>query len=312
MNKQWKLVAGFLAGLAAIAGCNGGGSGSGASGSGEGTTAGEIVVVGRQNSSGTYAYFKEVVVGEEGEFRLNIQSQSGSKDVVELVSKTPNAIGYSGMGYATPEVKMLAVSKEGGAAVSPSVESALDGTYPIARNLYIYTLGEPEGAVKAYLDWILSKEGQAIVSEIGYVPAPGDHPDAPTGDGGTGTISVSGSDTMLSLGQKWSEEYKKKNPGVDPQVNGGGSGVGIKDLIDGTVQMAQASREIKPNEKEDAEAKSGKEVKEYVVGLDALAVFVHKENPLDSISISDLKEIYSDEGTITEWSQVTGFPKDGQ
>jgi len=131
-----------------------------------------IVRVSRQNSSGTYAYFREAVLGKNRDFKLGSIDQSGSKDVVALVSRTPNAIGYSGMGYATPEVKMLKVSKKKGEpAVAPTIENAKKGAYPITRALYIYTIGEPKGPVKQYLDWILSPEGQKVVAELGYVPA---------------------------------------------------------------------------------------------------------------------------------------------
>ena len=111
-----------------------------------------------------------MVLGEN-EFKLGSIDQSGSKDVVELVSKTPNAIGYSGMGYATDEVKMLSVARDPGAeAVPPTADHAADGTYPLARGLYIYVMGEPTGALKHYLDWIRSPEGQAIVERDRLCP----------------------------------------------------------------------------------------------------------------------------------------------
>lgn len=132
----------------------------------------EITRVSRQNNSGTYVYFREAVLGKDRDYKLGSVDQSGSKDVVALVEKTPGAIGYSGMGYATPDVKMLKISaKKGEAGVAPTVENAVAGKYPITRPLHIYTLGEPEGATKEYLDWIMSKEGQAVVGELGYVPA---------------------------------------------------------------------------------------------------------------------------------------------
>ena len=88
-----------------------------------------------------------------------------------MVANTPCAIGYSGMGYATDHVKMLKVSKKTGeSSVGPSIENTLNGTYPIARPLYIYSLGEPSGDIKKYLNWILSQVGQTIVSKSGYVP----------------------------------------------------------------------------------------------------------------------------------------------
>ncbi|HEC14951.1 MAG TPA: phosphate ABC transporter substrate-binding protein [Sedimenticola sp.] len=131
----------------------------------------EIVLVSRQNNSGTYAYFKKAVLGRKGKYRMGTRDMHGSKDVVDLVEKTPCAIGYSGLAYATDHVKMVCVAKEdGGPCVIPSVATASDGSYPIARPLFMYTNGEPQGKVKDYLDWILSDVGQCIILKKGYAP----------------------------------------------------------------------------------------------------------------------------------------------
>lgn len=133
----------------------------------------EIVRVSRQSNSGTYVYFREVVLGKERDMKLGSRDMHGSKDVVELVAKTPGAIGYSGMGYATSEVKKLKVAKKKGEpAFEASVENTLNHSYPISRPLFMYTLGVPEGKVKAYMDWVHSEAGQKIVAESGYVPLP--------------------------------------------------------------------------------------------------------------------------------------------
>lgn len=133
----------------------------------------EIIRVSRQSNSGTYFYFREAVLGKGRDFRLGSRDMQGSKDVVELVANTPSAIGYSGMGYATPEVKELRVARKAGdPAYAPNVENTLNHTYPIARPLFMYTLGEPSGEVKKYIDWVLSPAGQKIVAQSGYVPLP--------------------------------------------------------------------------------------------------------------------------------------------
>lgn len=133
----------------------------------------EIIRVSRQSNSGTYAYFREAVLGKGRDFRLGSRDMHGSKDVVELVSKTPGAIGYSGMGYATTDVKTLNVAKiAGDKAFAPTVENTLSHTYPIARPLFMYTLGEPSGAVKKYIDWVHSEAGRKIIVKSGYVPLP--------------------------------------------------------------------------------------------------------------------------------------------
>ena len=133
----------------------------------------DIIRVSRQNNSGTYAYFRETVVGKKADFKSGSMDMNGSKDVVELVGKTPNAIGYSGLGYATPAVKVVKVAKKKGEpAIAPSIATVLDKTYPIARPMFMYTPGEPPPHVKKYLDWILADAGQKIVETTGYVPLP--------------------------------------------------------------------------------------------------------------------------------------------
>ncbi|MCU7834251.1 MAG: phosphate ABC transporter substrate-binding protein [gamma proteobacterium symbiont of Taylorina sp.] len=132
----------------------------------------KIVVVSRQNNSGTYAFFKKAVLGKKGKFRQGTLDMHGSKDVVDLVEKTPCAIGYSGLAYANDHIKMSCVAQEAGKpCVNPSVATASDRSYPIARPLFMYTNGEPKGEIKKYLDWIMSDKGQCILLKKGYAPA---------------------------------------------------------------------------------------------------------------------------------------------
>jgi phosphate transport system substrate-binding protein len=135
-----------------------------------GTSDQDIVRVSRQSSSGTYEFLREHVLHNK-DYKLGSRDMNGSKEVVELVSSTPTAIGYSGMGYATPSVKMLKVKKAAAdPAFEPNVANTLAKTYPIARSLLVYTLGEPQGAVKKYIDWMMSDAGQKVVEATGYVP----------------------------------------------------------------------------------------------------------------------------------------------
>jgi phosphate transport system substrate-binding protein len=135
-----------------------------------GCSSDEIVRVSRQNNSGTYVYFQEAVLGEV-EFKLGSRDMNGSSEVVDLVENTPCAIGYSGLAYATDHVKMPCISMDdGGACVAPTVETAIDGTYPVARPLFMYTAGAPQGAVGEYMDWILGDAGQCIIFYMGYAP----------------------------------------------------------------------------------------------------------------------------------------------
>jgi len=98
-----------------------------------------------------------------------------SEGNIAQVRDNPNAIGYDGLGYVSPEVKMVALGvSTQGPFVLPSVETVRNGSYPIARHLYMYTNGAPQGAVKQYLNWVLSDQAQSFVLELGFVPYLGD------------------------------------------------------------------------------------------------------------------------------------------
>lgn len=130
----------------------------------------EMVLVSRQTNSGTYEYFRDDVLGKKANMRLGTRDMNGSKDVVDLVSKVKTAIGYSGMSYASSAVRMLPVVGKDGKPVGPSIDSVLDRSYPISRPLFMYTIGQPQGPVKTYLDWILSDAGQHVLMLKGYPP----------------------------------------------------------------------------------------------------------------------------------------------
>jgi phosphate transport system substrate-binding protein len=133
----------------------------------------EIIRVSRQNNSGTYVYFREWTIGEKADFKLGSRDMQGSKDVVDLVTTTPCAIGYSGMGYKIPEVKAVCVSKaDADPCVEPTEANVLNKTYPISRPLYMYTAGEAQGDAAKYINWIRSDAGQAVVERSGFSPLP--------------------------------------------------------------------------------------------------------------------------------------------
>lgn len=121
--------------------------------------------------------------------------------------------------------------------------------------------------------------------------------------GATGTIVNKGSDTIVNLALAWAEAYKVVEPQVDIAVTGGGSGIGMAALINGTVDVANASRQIKPEERAAAEA-NGIEPMEFIIARDAIAIIVHHSNPIDELSIGQLSDIYS--GKINNWSELGG------
>ncbi len=130
-----------------------------------------IVLYGRENSSGTYGYFREVVMNDD-DFAPAYQSLPGTAAVINAVARDANGVGYGGIGYAEG-VKTIAVSPvEGDAPIEPTEENVLSNAYPLSRSLYFYTIGEPDGIIADFIDWTLSPEGQAVVSEAGYYPLP--------------------------------------------------------------------------------------------------------------------------------------------
>jgi phosphate transport system substrate-binding protein len=135
-----------------------------------------IVRVSRETNSGTHVYFLEQVLrlGQPDNktlFSPDTLLLPSSEGIMSEVRQNPNAIGYDGLGYVTDEVKVIAIARDSqGAYVVPSVDSVNDGSYPIARDLYIYTAGQPAADIQQYLDWIVSPEGQNIVIGNGFVP----------------------------------------------------------------------------------------------------------------------------------------------
>ena len=139
----------------------------------------EIVAIARDTNSGTHVFFKEHVVQMQGlpaedkslEYGGNVLMLPSTEEGVNQVASNPNAVFYPGLGYVTEEVKSLAIKQTADSTgILPSLQTALDGTYPIARPLLFYTDGEPTGVIKDFVDYCLSPEGQDKVIEIGYVP----------------------------------------------------------------------------------------------------------------------------------------------
>ena len=134
-----------------------------------------IVKLSRETNSGTHVYFLEEVLrlGDKKNktlFSTDTLLLPSSEGITAEIKDNPNAIGYDGLGYVIPEVKVLAVGKTTDSYVLPSAESVNDGTYPIARDLYMYTNGKPSGEIEKYINWILSAPAQKIVSDLGFVP----------------------------------------------------------------------------------------------------------------------------------------------
>jgi phosphate transport system substrate-binding protein len=134
-----------------------------------GGPAAPIVLYGRENSSGTYVYFKDnILLGRD--FSPRCQTLPGTAAVVNAVAKDPNGIGYGGAAYAKG-IRDCAVRKdENTKAVLPGAATVKDGSYPVARDLYLYTRVKPSGDAKKFIDFVLSDDGQSLATQVGYFP----------------------------------------------------------------------------------------------------------------------------------------------
>ncbi len=279
------------------------------SGCGSKIDEGTIILYGRENNSGTYMYFKEHVLSKE-DFAAHVQTLPGTAAVINAVSKDPRSIGYGGIGYVKG-VRTVPVKKdESSPAVEPTLENVVNGSYPISRNLYFYTVQEPQGAVRHFIAWVLGEEGQQVCQKVGYYPLPPDRRGQVKSEGNPAekkTVTVKGSDTMVILGQRWAEHYMSKLPGAVIQVTGGGSGTGIAALINGATDICQSSRPLGAKERAQIKAKFGKEPVEVPVAMDGVAIFVHESNPLKTITLPELKTIYT--GQAKTWRDLDSNSK---
>ncbi len=133
----------------------------------------KIIRVSRQSNSGTYQYFREAILGKKRDLKLGSMDLNGSRESIDLVEKTPCAIGYSGMGYLNPHVRAVCIQKTADAeCVMPTIDTAIKKSYPISRELYMYTSGVPSAEVQAYMEWTQSDIAREITIKAGYVPAP--------------------------------------------------------------------------------------------------------------------------------------------
>jgi phosphate transport system substrate-binding protein len=197
-------------------------------------------------------------------------------------------------------------------AYSPLDENAVyNKSYPLARYLYLYTDGYPNGSIYSWIDYVLTADkGQAQAVNSGFYALPADVLAAErsklttqgTPGSSTSSIQQKGSDTMLEICQLWSSNFKT-DESIDVSIAGGGSGTGITALINGDVDVAQASRAMKQSEIDQAIA-NGIHPVEWRVAVDGIAIIVNSGNPIEVLTMEQLRGIYN--GTYTNWNQVGG------
>ena len=256
----------------------------------------QISVVAREDGSGTKSAFMEII-GLKGKSDVSgVIISASTAAVLTEVKGNPYALAYESLGYVTDEVKILKVD-----GVEPTVENIKNGTYKIARPLSIVykEATVTSGAQKAFFEFLQSSDAQAIISNKGYVSTK-ENPTAYTIQSGlTGEVTVSGSTSLQPLMLELAAEFMKLQSGVTVQVSGGGSGTGYKNAEGGVSDFGMISEAF--NKEKAASCVS------YEVAKDGIAIIVNKKNPLDSISLEVLKNIYdvdAGDAAVKTWSQV--------
>ena len=284
--------------LTAMTACGGNydsASGSDAAASG-GSDLGMISVVSREDGSGTRGAFIELMGVEEKDADGNKTDMTTAAAIItnntevmmSTVAGDPASIGYVSLGSLGDQVKALTV--DGAEATAENVKS---GTYKVARPFNIATKGEPTGVAKDFINFILSADGQKIVSED-YITVD-DQAAAFQTDGSTGKLVIGGSSSVTPLMEKLVEAYKAINAGAEIELQASDSTSGMTGTIEGTYDIGMASREMKEEELA--------ELKGTVIAMDGIAVIVNNENPLTGLTSEQIGQIYK--GEITDWSEVS-------
>jgi phosphate transport system substrate-binding protein len=250
-----------------------------------------IVLIGRDSTSGTREFFWTFVMGKAN-FSASLLEKNSNGAVQQTVAQTPGAIGYVGLGYVDSTVKALKINN-----ITANVQNVLAGTYPISRDLYMFTKGNATGAVKEFILYIQSTEGQAIVTQEGFVPLQNTVLYSTSGKILSGTLTVSGSTTVLPIADKAATAFKALYPDLTVTVTGGGSGAGISAVSQETADIGMSSRDLQSSEQ-------GKGLVKYVIAKDGIAIIVNPQNNyVTGLTLKQLKSIYL--GEITNWKDLS-------
>ncbi len=254
-----------------------------------------IVLVGRSPPSGTRDYFNSAVMNNAN-VSPNVYEKLSNGDVYTTVNSTEGAIGYIGIGFITPWVKVLTINN-----VTANVANVLSKTYPLSRDLYLVTKGNASGKALEFIEYLRSSAGQQYVQEEGFVPVPDYQTTAydSTGKTLTGTLIISGSTTVDPIIEKAKDGFKTIYPSLTITVTAPGSGAGITAVGQGTADIAMSSRDLTA-----AEISSG--LVKYTIAKDGLAIIVNHANTyVNNLSLAQLKAIYL--GQITNWKDFTAL-----
>lgn len=259
----------------------------------------EIVVVSREEGSGTRAAFVEITgveaKNDKGEkvdnTTLDAEIQNATSQVLVSVAGNEVAIGYVSLAALNETVKALKVD-----GFEANSENIIAGDYPVARPFNLVTKAgvELSEAAADFLAFIMSKEGQAVINENDAIAVVADAPAFEAKDI-EGKVVVGGSTSVEPIMGKLAEAYNALNPKVEIEIQGGGSSTGVNQALEGTFDIGMASRKLK-----DSEVEKGAE--NIVIAMDGIAVIVNPENTCEDVSLEQLRQIFT--GEVKTWAEL--------
>ncbi|MCL2817234.1 MAG: substrate-binding domain-containing protein [Clostridiales bacterium] len=255
-----------------------------------------ISVLAREDKSGTKTAFMELIGLKDKADPANVIIQIGTQPILAEVKSNPHAIAYESLGYVTKDVKKLTVN-----GVEATVENIKNGTYSISRPLSVVykesTLSNP--LYQAFLTFLQSSDAQEIIKKEGYVSVVDNAPKYTVNGSLSGTIEISGSTSLQPLMIELRDAFKVLQPNVTINVSGGGSGTGYNNAENGVSNFGMISAEFVQT--------NAPSCTYYEVAKDGIAVIVNKKNPLNNITMEQLKNIYNvDAGAnaISKWNEL--------
>lgn len=257
---------------------------------------GEITVVSREEGSGTRGAFIELT-GVEEKNADGVKVDNTTEEAVvtnstnvmmTTVAGDESAIGYISLGSLNDTVKALQID-----GVDATVENIKNGTYTLARPFNIATKEGLSEVAQDFVNYIMSAEGQQVIADNKYIPLD----DAPAYEGKqvSGKIVVAGSSSVTPVMQKLAEAYQVVNPNAEIEVQQSDSTTGMQSAIDGICDIGMASRDLKDSEKEAG-------LNGQTIAMDGIAVIVNQNNDLTTLTLAQVKSIFT--GEATEWENV--------
>lgn len=252
-----------------------------------------ITVISREDGSGTRGAFTElmgIMVDDVDNTTTSAEISQSTSVVLTTVAGNKNSIGYVSLGSLNDAVKAVKVD-----GVDATVENIKGGSYAVSRPFLVVTNDKLTDVSKDFIKFILSKQGQDIIAEEGYITIDDNAADYETQKGISGKIVLAGSTSVSPVMQKLADVYKAIYSDVTLEIQQTGSGAGITSTIEGACDIGMSSRDLKPEE-------TAEGIEGITIAMDGIAVVVNNENSVEDLTSEQIRQIFT--GEVTDWSQV--------